>query len=125
MTVGLSTTHAHAYLNVLRGTTYTGIATVTVKLHTGDPGAAGTTNASAEATSKTVTWSAPSAGSMSLSASVSWTNWTAGTETISHLSMWDGATFLRSVTLTSSKTVNNGDTLTLNTLTLSITPIAA
>lgn len=125
MTVGLASAHAHAYLNVLRGTTYTGIATVTVKLHTGDPGAAGTTNASGETTAKTVTWNAPSAGSMALSSSVSWTAWSAGTETISHISIWDGATFLRSVALTASKTVNDGDTLTLNTLTLSVTPIAA
>lgn len=126
MTVGLSTTHAHAYLNVLRNTAYSGITTVTVKLHTGDPGAAGTANASGETTQKTVTWNAPSAGSMTLSSSVSWTSWSAGTETVSHLSIWDNqVTFLRSASLTASKTVNDGDTLTLNTLTLSVTPIAA
>ncbi len=126
MTVGNAAAHANSELNVWRGTAYTGWTSVTVRLHTGDPGAAGTTNASAETDAKTVTFNAASAGSMSLSASVSWTAWDVGTETISHISVWDNnTTFKRSAALTASKTVNNGDTLTLSTLTVAKTPIAA
>lgn len=113
MTVGLSTTHAHAILNVWRGTTYTAPASVWLKVHTGDPGSAGTSNASAETTRKQVTFGAPSAGSSAASA-VSWASWSAGSETISHVSLWDASsagTFLASGTLAVSKSVTNGDTL--------------
>lgn len=113
MTVGLSTTHAHAILNVFRGTTYTAPASVWLRLHTGDPGAAGTANASAETSRRQVTFGAPSAGS-SVASAVSWTGWTAGTETITHVSLWDASTagnFLISGALAASKTVANGDTI--------------
>lgn len=125
MTVGLSTAHAHGLINILRGTNYTGI-TPYVQLHTGDPGAAGTANASAETERKEVTFAAPSAGSSTASA-VSWASWDAGDETISHCSVWDAATdgnFIQSGALAASKDVENGDTLNL-TLTASFTPIAA
>lgn len=126
MTVGISATHAHGILNVFRGTNYTAV-TVHVKLHTGDPGASGTSNASAVTTRRSATFSAPSAGSMSMS-SMSGTWSMTGTETISHISFWDDATagnFLGSATLTVSRSVINGDTLSLTTLTLAHTPIAA
>jgi len=126
VTVGLSTTHAHAILNVYRGTTYTAPASVWLQLHTGDPGSAGTANASAETTRKQVTFAAPSAGSTTASA-VSWTAWSAGTETITHVSLHSASsagTFLQSGALAASKTVNNGDTLNV-TATASQSPIAA
>jgi hypothetical protein len=50
------------------------------------------------------------------------------TETITHISLWDASSagnFLDSVALSASKPVTNGDTLTLTTLTLGFTPIAA
>jgi hypothetical protein len=126
MTVGQSTTHAHGILNVLRGTTYTAPASVWLKVHTGDPGSAGTANASAETTRKQVTFGAPSAGSSAASA-VSWTAWSAGSETISHVSLWDASTagtFLMSGTLAASKAVTNGDTLNV-TPTATQGPLAA
>jgi hypothetical protein len=125
MTVGQSTTHAHAILNVLRNTAYSGI-TPFVKLHTGDPGSAGTSNASAETDRQAVTFGAPSAGSMTASA-VQWTAWDAGSETISHASLWtasSGGTFLQSCALSASKSIANGDTLSL-TLTATQGPLAA
>lgn len=125
MTVGLSTAHAHGLINILRGTSYTGI-TPYVQLHTGDPGSAGTANASAETERKAVTFAAPSAGSSTASA-VSWASWDAGSETITHCSLFDAATdgnFIQSGTLAASKDIENGDTLNL-TLTASYTPIAA
>lgn len=127
MTVGLATTAlANAYLNVIRGTTFTGLAAAYVKLHTGDPGAAGTSNASAVTTRSAATFSAASAGSMALSNTPSWSM--TGSETISHISIWDASsagTFYWSVALTASKAVSNGDTLNLTSLTLSVTPLAA
>lgn len=127
MTVGVASAEANALLNTLRNVSGA-VAVVAVKLHTADPGAAGTTAASANTTRNAITFSAASAGSMALSATTSWSAWASGTETISHISLWDSTTagnFLWSIALTASKTVNNGDTLTLNTLTLSVSPIAA
>lgn len=125
MTTGLASADAASKLNVWRGTSYTGVS-VFCKLHTGDPGAAGTANASAVTTRNAVTWNAPSAGSMTLSA-LSGYNMT-GSETITHLSLWDASTagsFLGSAALSASKPVTSGDTLTITTLTVSYTPIAA
>jgi len=125
MAVGLATASANSILNVYRTTTYTGI-TVWVKLHTADPGAAGATAASAVLTRNQATWSAASGGSMAISSLAAWTMTT--TETISHISMWDASTggnFVQSASLTTPQAVVNTNTLTLTTLTLSYTPIAA
>lgn len=126
MTAGLSATQAAAILNVYRATNITAPANVFLKAHTGDPGSAGTSNASAETTRKQLTFAAPSAGSSAASA-VSWTSWSAGSETITHVSIWDASTsgnFLQSGALAASKSVTNGDTLQV-TVTASLTPIAA
>ncbi len=125
MTAGLAAADANSKLNVWRNTSYTGVNAF-CKLHTGDPGAAGTSNASAVTTRNAITWSAASAGSMALS-SLSGFSMT-GSETISHVSIWDASSagnFLASAALTASKTVTNGDTLTISTLTVAFTPIAA
>jgi hypothetical protein len=61
-----------------------------------------------------------------LSNSPSWTQTT--TETITHVSAWDSLTvgnFLFSAALTTPKSVVNTDTLTLNSLLVSLQPIAA
>jgi len=126
MTAGLASAHAHGLLNLFRGTNYTAPAGVFVKLHTGDPGASGTANASAVTTRNEATWAAPAGGAMALSSLTGYSM--TATETISHISLWDAATagsFLQSAALTTPKSVNDGDTLTLTTLTLSYTPIAA
>lgn len=126
MTVGKAAATANSYLNVYRNTAYAAIANVYVKLHTGDPGSAGTANASAVTTRNEVTWNAPSGGSMTLSALSDYSMTAA--ETISHVSLWtasSGGTFLESAALSSSVAVINGSTLTFDTLTLGFTPIAA
>jgi hypothetical protein len=129
MAVGLSTTNlANAWLNMLRGTAFSAPAAIYVKLHTGDPGAAGASNAAAGSTTRVAaTHSAASAGAIALSNAPQWTN--GGTsETISHISVWDASTagnFLFSAALTTSKAWASSDTLTLNTLGVSLTPLAA
>lgn len=127
MTVGLSAVNrANATLNVYRNTAHAAIAQVYVKLHTGDPGSAGASNAAAVTTRSAVNFSAPSAGSMAESNVPTWSM--TATETITHISLWDASTsgnFLQSLALSASKAVASGDTLNLSTLTLNFTPIAA
>jgi hypothetical protein len=134
MTVGFSAVNtANAWLNCLRGTsaaTFTGVTTMFVQLHTGDPGASGTANVSSVTTRPALNFGAASAGSQSAIATLpSWATW-AGTngEVVTHISTWGASsagTFYYSVALTASKTVNTGDTLNLSSLTVAITPIAA
>lgn len=129
MTVGLSAANlANKFLDTI---TRTGTAptagTVYVKLHTGDPGSAGTSNASGVTTRSSATFgSAASGGTATMTNTPSWSM--TATETISHISLWDASTsgnFLWSGALTASKSVSNGDTLNLSSLTLAFTPIAA
>lgn len=128
MAVGISTTNvANAMLNWLRGTAPTSIAGLYVQLHTGDPGAAGTANLSALTTRIQVTMNAASGGGITMaSVAGSWTMTTA--ETISHISVWSASTsglFLFSIQIAASRSVLAGDTITLTSLTVSNTPLAA
>lgn len=129
MTVGLSTANlANKILDHLRGgTAWTQPSGLHVKLHTGDPGATGASNASAVTTRSQATFSAASSGAIALTGTnPSWSM--TASETISHISVWDASTsgnFLWSAALASAKSVVNGDTLTLTTLGLSQAPLAA
>lgn len=130
MTAGLHTVNlANKWLDMLGGTAFSAPATTAVKLHVGDPGSAGTSNASAETTRKALTWSAASSGSKAITSTLpSWTSWSAGSETLTHVSVWDSTTagnFLFSVALTTSKAITNGDTLNLTALSMTMTPLAA
>jgi hypothetical protein len=97
--------------------TYTASAAVYAKLHIGDPGAAGTSNPATDTTRQAVSFAAASAGSKVSDAQVQWTNLaTADPDVITHVSFWTastGGTFLGSDDLPSSKSVNDGDTLTI------------
>lgn len=128
MTVGLSTVNvANAWLNVLRATTFTGITSTFVKLHIGDPGASAASNASAVTTRVAVTHSAAASGAIAINGTNPSFSMTT-TETLTHISYWDASTsgnFLWSAALTASKAVANGDTFTLNSSALSLTPLAA
>lgn len=130
MTAGLHAVNlANEWLDMLSNSAFAEKATTAVKLHTGDPGSAGTSNASAETTRKALTWSSASAGSKAITSTLpQWASWTAGSETISHISVWDSTTagnFLYSFALTASKSITNGDTLNLTAHTISFSPIAA
>jgi len=118
---------ADNWLKVLSGTTFTAPAGVHIKLHTGNPGSAGTANASVETTRKQVDWGAgtPSGQILTASSVPSWTAWPVGAdaENIQYISAWSagsGGNFLFSGQLSVAKTVNTNDTLTLSTLTVAI-----
>jgi hypothetical protein len=103
-------------------TAWTMPATVYVKLHTGDPGEAATSNAATEATRKSAAWAAASSGSIATNATLEWTN-VAATETITHWSLWDASTSgnaLWTGALSSSAAVTAGDTFQITSLTLSL-----
>lgn len=104
-------------LDALTGrTTYTANAAFYVKLHTGDPGAAGTSNAATETTRQAATFgSAAASGAISNTVAMSWTG-LAATETISHVSFWTASTagtFLGSDDLPSAQNVNSGGAFTI------------
>lgn len=132
MTTGLSTTNvANAWLNAIRsgGSTMTVVPGTFVKLHTGDPGSAGASNAAAGSTTRVaVTQAAASGGSIALNGTAPvWTN--GGTsETITHISVWDASTsgnFLYSAALSASQAWVSSNTFTLTGLTVALTPLAA
>lgn len=130
MATGLASAIANSILNALcRNVAWSQPAAFYVKLHTGDPGAAGTSNAAGNTTRVAATLSAASAGSITNSADINWTN--VGTaETYSYVSFWDASsagTFLGSDDLTTPRAVLVGDNFSIPaaSLTLAITPIAA
>jgi len=130
MAVGLSTVNfANKVLDhMLRAVASTAPAANFVKLHTADPGASAATAASANTTRVAATFNAASAGACSLSNTPTWAAWANGSEVESHISIWDASTagtFLYSAALTASKSVANGDTLTLTSLSVSLAPQAA
>lgn len=130
MATGLAAATANSWLDALcRSVTYTEPAAFYVKLHTGDPGAAGANNAAGETTRQAVTFSAASGGAITNSAAVTWTS-VSTSETYSHVSFWDASTagtFLGSDGLAVSRAVTAGDTfeIAIGDLDLSITAIAA
>lgn len=101
---------------------WTAPTTVYVKLHIGDPGEDGTSNAAGETTRKSVSWNSAASGSISSSATLSWTN-VASSETYSHWSAWDassGGNCLWTGSLSANATVTAGDTFEITSLTLSL-----
>ncbi len=115
MTVGLSSTVANAFLDALgNAANYTAPTAVWIKLHTADPGAAGTSNAATETTRKQASFAAASGGSIASDAALTWTN-IAGSQDATHFSAWDASTngnFLFSGTITANA-YTAGDTYTV------------
>lgn len=82
-----------------------------VKLHIGDPGAAGTSNPAVETTRKQVTWTGAASGADSNSNTLTWTT-VAATEDYTHFTLWTASsagTFGGSGTVTANA-VTAGDT---------------
>lgn len=121
MTVGFSVAAANSHLDT-QGSTYSWI-----KLHVGDPGAAGTANPAVETTRKQATWGAASAAAKTTTADLVWTG-VAGTEDYTHFSMWTastGGSFGGSGAVTANA-VTTPDSFTIPTANLTLTlPVAA
>jgi hypothetical protein len=130
MAVGTAAAIANSILDaLLRSTAWSEPAAVYGKLHTGDPGAAGTSNAATHTTRVQFDFGAASGGAATNSGDETFSS-LAASETISHLSFWDassGGNFLFSVALASSKAVDAGGSLTIpaGELDVSLTVIAS
>lgn len=110
-----------AFLNTFRNVSFS-VATVYIRLHTGNPGEDGTANGATNSVRKIISFSAAASGSMASSAGVIWYN-VSTAETYSHFSLWDaasGGNCLWYGALSSSAAVLPGDTFQITSLTLSL-----
>jgi hypothetical protein len=124
MATGISSYLANAWLDAVGNNTSFAVATVYVKLHVGDPGANGTSNAATETTRKAASFAAASTGSIASDAAITWTN-IAGSQDATHFTAWDNVSagnFLFSGTITANA-YTAGDTFTISSgaLTVSLT----
>ena len=114
MATGLATATANAFLDALCNATSYSVTDVYIKLHVGDPGASGTSNAATETTRKSASFSAAASGAITNDAALTWTT-VAGTEDYTHYTAWTASsngTFLFSGTVTANAVVT-GDTFTI------------
>ena len=124
MAHGISAYLGNAWMDALGNNTSFAVAQPYIKLHTNDPGTAGTASPATETTRKEATFSSASAGAIASDADISWTN-IAGSQDATHFSAWDNLTagnFLFSGTITGNAYVA-GDTYTISSgaLTASLT----
>lgn len=124
MATGISSYLANAWLDALGNNTSFAVTTVYVKLHVGDPGANGTSNAATETTRKAASFAAASTGAIASDAAITWTN-IAGSQDATHFTAWDNETagnFLFSGTITANA-YTAGDTFAISSgaLTVSLT----
>ena len=120
MAHGLSAYLCNSWLDALANNTSYAVAQVYIKLHTGDPGAAGTANAATETTRKAASFGAATAGAINSDADISWTN-ISGSQDATHFTAWDSLTvgnFLFSGNITANP-YTAGDTYTISSGNLS------
>ncbi len=124
MATGMASAIADAILNAYcRSVAWTDPVAFYVKLHTGDPGAAGGNNAFGDTRRVAATFSAASGGAITTSADINWTALTAS-GTLSHVSFWDDVTagnFLGSDGLEASRVVAVDDNYTISAGDIDIT----
>ena len=124
MATGIGSYLGNAWLDALGNNTSFAVAQVYVKLHTSNPGSAGTAHPATETTRKAVSFGAAAAGVLTSDDDVSWTN-IAGSEDANHFTAWDNVSagnFLFSGTITANP-YDAGDTYTIlsGNLTASLT----
>lgn len=127
MADGISVYLADKWLAWLAGNAETAPSGLYIALHTGDPGSSGTSNAAGVTTREQLTLGTAASGAIAaVSTFPSWTSWPGGStgEVITDISIWDASTsgnFLDSIQLSSSVTMDTGDTLDLSSLSISFT----
>lgn len=95
---GITTADANTALgSIFTGTQY-------IQLHTGQPGASGTSNVATNNTRQSLTWNAASAGATTNVAQILWSS-VSTTETYTYFSVWSAST---SGTFHGSGTVSGG-----------------
>jgi len=124
MATGIGSYLGNSWMDALGNATSFSVAVPYVKLHVGDPGAAGTANPATETTRKSVSFSAATSGGLTSDADVSWTN-IAGSQDATHFTCWDNISagnFLFSGAITAGA-FTAGDTYTISSgnLTVSLT----
>jgi hypothetical protein len=136
MAVGFHTVNTiNAILNcVFRNTTFTTPGQIYAQTHTsaGDPGPAGTSNLAAEMTGaarQAATWAAPSGGAIALTTTLPAFAITS-TEVLGYISLWNNQTVgsgnvYATGQLATTRSVQSGDTFTLNACTISFVPLMA
>ena len=124
MAHGLSAYLCNSWLDALANNTSYAVAQVYIKLHTGDPGAAGTANPATETTRKAASFGVAVAGAINSDADISWTN-IAGSQDANHFTAWDNLTagnFLFSGTIVAGAyTAGDTYTITAGNLTATLT----
>lgn len=121
MATGISNYLANSWLDALGNATSYSVSVVYVKLHVGDPGSAGTSNAATETTRKAASFAAASTGALASDAALTWTN-IAGSQDATHFTAWDSLTtgnFLFSGTITANA-YSAGDTFNIASGSLSV-----
>lgn len=117
MATGLAAAVANGFLDAIgNAANYTAPTANWVKLHVGDPGAAGATNPATETTRKQASFAAAASGAITTDAALTWTN-VAGTEDYTFFSMHDAAAagaFIGSGSVTANAVVA-GDSFTVAT----------
>lgn len=130
MTTGLATVVANTILDSLSGAPWVPPAALYVQLHVGDPGSAGTANILTGPPRVQITGWNPAANGTKVTASVpTWSNWSfTSPATITHVSCWDAASsgnFQFSAPAQVAAQIVTGNTLTLASLTITLSPLAA
>lgn len=88
MATGISSYLADELLDAVGNNSSFAVGAVYIKLHTGDPGANGTSNAATETTRKVASFGASSAGTLTSDADITWTS-IAGSEDATFFTAWD------------------------------------
>ena len=129
MADNISAAVANAVLGLmLNGTSWPGYAATYVQLHTGAPGAAGTTNVAGNNVRQAAgAFNTPASGATTNSAPVNWSS-VSTSETYSHVSLWSAASgggFIASGSITAGA-ILVGQTFTIPAGGLSVTlPVAS
>jgi hypothetical protein len=110
MAVGLAAAQAEGILNAIgNATNYTAPTAFWIKMHIGDPGAAGTSNPAVNTTRKQVSFGAATGGAIANDTAVTWTTGeVTTTEDYTHWTGWTASaagTFIGSGTVTAPSAV--------------------